>query len=192
MNAGSSPAPSTDYAAMIETLRHFLDAISYSDADVATMKDLTKSMSCWIDRIGPRQAETDERVALRYPLPSRGRTMCPPFVVDQQSSEQLSGMVVFGTHFLGRNGAAHGGAVAMLFDEVFGQLANRPGQPRARTAHLEVDYLRITPVDRRLQVEATVERQEGRKQWLVGTLFDDDGPSARASVLMMRLREGQP
>lgn len=192
MNAVASPASSTTYAEMIGTLRHFLDAISHSDADAVTIEDLTKSMSLWIDRLGPPQPENDERVAMRFPLPSRGRAMCPPFVVEKQSSRQVSGTVVFGAHFLGRNGAAHGGAVAMLFDEVFGHLANEPGQPRARTAHLEVDYLRITPVDRRLQVEATIERQEGRKIALVGTLFDDQGPSARASALMVRLKEGQP
>ena len=192
MNAHASPTPVAAYGMMIGTLRHFLDAISYSDSDVATMQDLTKSMSSWIDRLGPRQPENDECVARRSPLPSRGRAMCPPFVVEERSSTQVFGTVVFGTHFLGRNGAAHGGAVAMLFDEVFGQLANGPGQPRARTAHIEVDYLRITPIDRMLRVEATIERQEGRKLALAGRLFDDEGPSARASVLMMRLREGQP
>lgn len=192
MNADASPATGTDYGEMIGSLRHFLDAISCYDADVATMQNLTKSMSLWAERLGPRQVENDASVAMRYPLPSRGRAMCPPFVVETRSSTQVTGTVVFGAHFLGRNGAAHGGAVAMLFDEVFGQLANGPGQPRARTAHLEVDYLRITPVDRRLQVEASIERQEGRKLALVGTLFDDQGPSARASVLMVRLREGQP
>lgn len=129
---------------------------------------------------------------LRYPLPSRGRAMCPPLVVEKRTATQVSGTVVFGSHFLGRNGAAHGGAVAMLFDEVFGQLANAPGQPRARTAHLEVDYLQITPVDQTLRVEASVERQEGRKLALVGTLLDDQGPCARASTVMVRLKEGQP
>ena len=192
MNGEASPSPGIAYAAMIGTLRHFLDAISCTDAHVATMQELTESMSCWIGRLGPRQAENDERVAMRYPLPSRGRTMCPPFMVERQSSTHVSGTVVFGGHFLGRNGAAHGGAVAMLFDEVFGQLANGPGQPRARTAHLDVDYLRITPVDKRLQLEATIERQEGRKIALAGTLFDDHGLAARASVLMVRLKEGQP
>lgn len=156
------------------------------------MEELTKSMSCWIDRLGPRQSESNESVAMRYPLPSRGRAMCPPFVVEGQTATQVSGTVVFGSHFLGRNGAAHGGAVAILFDEVFGHLANRPGQPRSRTAHLEVDYLRITPVDRTLRVEATVERQEGRKLALVCTLLDDQSLCARASALMVRLREGQP
>lgn len=192
MNAEGSPAPGAAYAVMIGTLRQFLDAISCSDADVVTMQDLTSFMSLWIERLGPRQPENDERLAMRYPLPSRGRAMCPPFLVEKQSSTQVFGRVVFGAHFLGRNGAAHGGAVAMLFDEVFGYLANGPGQPRARTARLEVDYIRITPVDRRLQVEATIERQEGRKLALVGTLFDDHGPSARASVIMVRLKEGQP
>ncbi|GAC1578169.1 MAG: PaaI family thioesterase [Sphingomicrobium sp.] len=192
MSADSGPAPGTAYALLIGTLRRFLDAISYSDADVATMEELTTSMSCWIDRLGPPQPENDERVAMRYPLPSRGRAMCPPFVIEGQTATQVSGTVVFGSHFLGRNGAAHGGSVAILFDEVFGHLANTPGQPRARTAHLEVDYLRITPVDQTLRVEATAERQEGRKLALVGTLFDDQRPCARASGLMVILREGQP
>ena len=192
MSAESGPATGTAYGLMIGTLRHFLDAISDCDADVATMQDLTTSMSRWIDLLGPRTPESDERVAMRYLLPSRGRAMCPLFVVEGQSSMQVSGTVVFGSHFLGRNGAAHGGAVAILFDEVFGRLANAPGQPRARTGHLEVDYLRITPVNLKLRVEATVEQQEGRKLALVGTLFDDQGPCAQATALMVRLRGGQP
>ncbi len=192
MNAEASLAPDNAYAVMIGTLRHFLDAISCSNADVATVQELTMSMSSWIEQLGPPQPESSERVALGYPLPSRGRVMCPPFMIEKRSALRLVGSVVFGSFFLGRNGAAHGGAVAILFDEVFGQLANGPGQLRARTAHLEVDFLRITPVDRTLQVEATIERQEGRKLALVGTLFDDQGPCARASAVMVTLKEGQP
>lgn len=51
MDTVAGPAPDTPYARMIGTLRHFLDAMSCSDADVATMEDLTASMSCWIDRL---------------------------------------------------------------------------------------------------------------------------------------------
>lgn len=180
------------YAAVLEALRDFLDAISSSEPDAATMRSLTETMSIWTERLGPPKPENDASLAMRYTLPSRGRVMCPPFVIDQLSSTRVSGTVVFGAHFLGRNGAAHGGAVAMLFDEVFGYLANQPGESRARTAHLEVDYLRIAPVERTLHVEATIEQAEGRKRKLLGTLISDQMPCARASALMIRLREGQP
>lgn len=192
MSSDDRNARGAGYAEMTEALRDLLDAVAASEPNSAAMRDLTESMSIWTDRLGSRKAENEAAMAMRYTLPSRGRVMCPPFVVDQLSSTRVSGTVSFGAHFLGRNGAAHGGAIAMLFDEVFGYLANQPGEPRARTAHLDVDYLSIAPVDRTLQVEATIVQEEGRKLTLSGTLFGDQVPCARASALMIRLREGQP
>jgi len=64
-----------------------------------------------------------ERRALagkRGDLPGRGHSLLLPFVVDEQDDSSIKGRVVFDRFYLGGNGAAHGGSLPLLFDEVLG------------------------------------------------------------------------
>lgn len=78
-----------------------------------------------------------------------------------------SGQVVRGSflvteHHQGAPGLAHGGVIAAALDEAMGfliYLAERP----AVTAHLEVDYRKPVPIGSRLELEARLDRVEGRK-----------------------------
>ena len=55
---------------------------------------------------------------------------------------------------------------------VLGRLAGAGGRPRSRTAYLHVNYRSVTPLDRELQVQAAVDRVEGRKIWITAALRD--------------------
>jgi hypothetical protein len=75
--------------------------------------------------------------------------------------QHVVGRVAFGRFYLGGNGAAHGGAIPLVFDEVMGRLANTGGRPPSRTASLHVNYRSITPIERELQLTARFDREEG-------------------------------
>ena len=94
---------------------------------------------------------------------------------------------------LGRNGAVHGGAIALLFDSVLGysafKLSNSPYQ---RTASLQVNYRRIVPIEKELQVDAGIDRTVGRKIFVAGRLLDGENVLVEAEALFVRLRPGQP
>ena len=128
----------------------------------------------------------------RRDLPGRGHSLLLPLVVDEQDESSIIGRVVFDRFYLGGNGAAHGGALPLLFDEVLGMLGNSGGRTRARTAYLHVNYRAITPVDRELVLSAAIEREEGRKRFVAATLRDGERLLADAEGLFVELRPGQP
>jgi len=94
-----------------------------------------------------------------------------------------------GGHGIG--GAAHGGVLALIFDEILGRLAN-PGRTRSRTAYLHVNYRNITPIGPELRVEAHVDRVAGRKRYLTGAIYRDGTLTAAAEGLFVELKPGQP
>jgi acyl-coenzyme A thioesterase PaaI-like protein len=128
----------------------------------------------------------------RRDLPGRGHSLLLPFVVDEQEDSSITGRVIFDRFYLGGNGAAHGGTLPLLFDEVLGMLGNSGGRTRARTAYLHVNYRAITPVDHELVLRAAIGREEDRKRFVTGTLHDGERLVADAEGLFVELRPGQP
>jgi acyl-coenzyme A thioesterase PaaI-like protein len=117
--------------------------------------------------------------------------MAPPIHVDEMASDRASGHVTFGRFYLGGNGAVHGGAIPLVFDELMGRLANT-GRPPSGTAYLHVNYRKITPIETRLTIEARFASEEGRKRILRGVIRHGDRVCADAEGLFVALRPGQP
>ena len=63
-------------------------------------------------------------------LPGRGQCMTPAVEITEYSDSHARGHVSFGRFYLGGNGAVHGGAIPLVFDELMGRLANTGGRPR--------------------------------------------------------------
>ena len=104
-----------------------------------------------------------------------------------------SGTVRFARYHLGRNGAAHGGAIGLLFDSVLGYTAHvLSGERAQRTAFLHIDYRAIVPVEKTLQVSAQLTGVEDRKITVRATLCDDDRVLTEAHALFVKLKPGQP
>jgi acyl-coenzyme A thioesterase PaaI-like protein len=122
---------------------------------------------------------------------SRTRVLSPLLADVRIDRESFSATVTFTNHYLGANGAVHGGVLPLMFDEVLGRVADM-GRPRCRTAYLRVDFRRVTPIGRPLRVEAALDREEGRKRFMRGALYDGDEVTAEAEGLWVELREGAP
>jgi acyl-coenzyme A thioesterase PaaI-like protein len=112
--------------------------------------------------------------------------------LDEQSEGLVKGRATFRNFHLGGNNAAHGGTVPLLFDEVLGRLSNSGFSKVARTAFLKVNYRGITPIGIDLNLDATMDRIEGRKRWASGRIFDGDALIADAEGLFVELKDGQP
>lgn len=183
---------SDPYAAMISSLRSFLDHVAAADADDITLTKLAFDLAGWRDKLAAvAVSERDQVFARRFDLPGRGQTMSPAFVVRDADGDHVTGTVRYGRYFLGGNGAVHGGAVTLLFDEVFGRLANSHRTP-SRTAYLRTDYRAVAPVGAELEVHVWLDRIEGRKRFVQGTLKHGEVVCAEAEGLFVELREGQP
>lgn len=179
------------YGEMIEALRDFLDKVSGARPDLATLAQLTHDLKAWSGRLEACAVdERDQLFARLLDQPGRGQTMSPALVVETQGIGDFRGHVTFGRYFLGVNGAVHGGTLPLLFDEVLGRAAGRPGL-RLRTAYLKTDFRALTPLDTRLQVHGWLDRQEGRKFFVRAELRHGDVVCADAEGLFVALKPDQ-
>ncbi|MBF6230930.1 PaaI family thioesterase [Nocardia farcinica] len=127
----------------------------------------------------------------RHDLPARGNVTLPPFRVQRASRKGVETAITFRTFHLGGNAAAHGGQMAVGFDELCGMAAAIHAGSVTRTASLTIDYRSITPLDKELTLRSWVENQEGRKVWVRATLHDGERLCAEAHGLFIVLRPGQ-
>ena len=180
------------YADMIDGLRELLDRVAAAAPDADVVAATTKTVAELNDRLAECEVpEPDQFSGRLITVPGRAQLAVPALHIDELDDERMSGHVTFGRHFLGSNGVVHGGAIPMLFDDLLGRLAIVGGRPRSRTAFLHVDYRSVAPIDVTLRVEAAIERVEGRKHFLRGTLSEGDRLCAEASALFLTLKDGQ-
>jgi acyl-coenzyme A thioesterase PaaI-like protein len=174
-----------------EALIAVQNAVVGTAAPDAVLQKTTQLLAEVADQLAPYTLEAvpspDWADVLRT---ERTSTFAPDFGHQILNSDNYRGEVTFGSFYVGANGVAHGGAVALLFDAVLGTLASQ-GRPAARTADLKVDFRAVTPLWRPVQFNAWIERLEGRKRFLAASLHDDDQLLAEASGLFIELRVGQ-
>ena len=183
----------TAYGDMIARLRDFLNHVAAARMDSDTVVTLRDELERWRQHLAPMAVtECDQMFGHLRDLQGRGQTMSPTFVVTEADCNNVWGTVRFGRYFLGGNGAVHGGAIPLFFDEVLGRLANSEGRPHARTAYLHTDYRSVTPVGVELTVHGWFVREEGRKRVLRAELRSGDVVCAEAEGLFVRLNPGQP
>lgn len=192
MTTGLDAADVTAYGQLLSSLRGFQDALAAAAPDRAMIDRLTNDLDDWRDRLTEATAGQTHHVFAHVPaLPVRGHAMVPPFTESLRRDDRVEGTVTFGQFFVGGGGAVHGGAIALLFDEVVGVLATSSAAGWTRTAYLHVDYRALTPIDTELTVSAWLVREEGRKRYLRGELRRGDTVCAEAEGLFVVLRPDQ-
>lgn len=173
-------------------MRHLQDVLASSAPDGAVVASVTQLLDEATATLRPMLVDEWSRISgFAADLPDRGSFLLPPFVRSLEEDDIVRGTVRFGAYHLGGNGAAHGGTIPLIFDEVMGTLSNAGGRNIARTAYLHVDYRNITPVERDLQLEARFAREDGRKRWVTGVIRDGETVCAEAEGLFIELRPGQ-
>lgn len=188
----SDGSDTSGYVAMADDLRRFLDAVAAARPDAAGVAALRRDIQAWTAALGAVAVpEAQQLFGRQSDAPGRGQTMAPAFATHARDRNSMAGTVSFGRYFLGGNSAAHGGAIALLFDDVLGRLAG-VDRPRARTAYLHVDYRAVTPLDVTLDVRAWFVSEQGRKRVLRGELRHGEIVCAEAEALFVQLRPGQP
>jgi acyl-coenzyme A thioesterase PaaI-like protein len=182
------------YPAAIDAFRELQSAFCAARPPQHELDGLARELTAMTERLRQREApERQTPAGTRMDLAGRGHPLLAPFVTEEWTGERVTGRVTFDRFYLGGNGAAHGGALPLLFDEILGRLANSGERPVARTAYLTVNYRYITRVGVDHRLDAHVERIDGRKRWVVGVLRDpDDVTVADAEGLFVELRPGQP
>jgi acyl-coenzyme A thioesterase PaaI-like protein len=186
-----------DYGRFVEAVRTLQDLTRGADAPddvVARAADLIESAN---RLLAPHEAdEWHSPSGRRFDLPNRGSILSIPVDLTITEDGHVRGTALFRRFHLGRNGAVHGGSLAHLFDSLLGFTAFKlSGSQRQRTAFLHVNYRRIVPIDKDLQVDAWIDRIEDRKIFVAGRVLD--GPDGEhvlceAEALFLKLLPGQP
>lgn len=187
-------APGPDFGPLIEALR--------------TVQDLAVSTDMPDDVLARARAAAEDLVSIMAPytvpeghspagraigLPGRGSLLMLPWTIEKFDAEGVRSRGVFRRFHLGGNGAAHGGTLPLLFDDLFGLTQHAYGRPISRTAFLHIDYRKVTPLDTELVATARVDRVEGRKTFISAELCDADGAVlAESHALMVQLQPWQP
>lgn len=146
-----------------------------------------------VELLRPHEAEEGASPSNRsIGLPGRGSLLMLPWRATSYEDGHMTAKGVFRRFHLGGNGAAHGGTLPLLFDDVFGMITHAGGQPISRTAYLTVNYRAITPLNKELTVDVTVDKIEGRKTFVSARLYDGDKLLAESDALMVQLHSWQP
>ncbi|GAA2334946.1 PaaI family thioesterase [Dactylosporangium salmoneum] len=184
----------TQHDAVVTGLRDFLDALASAAPDERSSQRLLHDLAQWTEDLRQDAVEESHRHYGRSPtLATAGQATTPWYVVDEAAPpERLAGRASFSNFFLGGRGAAHGGTIPLLFDELFGWLANSEGMPPSRTAYLTTNYRSVVRVGRPMTFTAWTDRVEGRKRFLRAELRDGDTVCAESEALFVTLRAGQP
>ncbi|MDP7735595.1 PaaI family thioesterase [Mycobacterium paragordonae] len=183
-----------DYHRFIEGVRRLQDharAVDAPDQVITQAADRLEELSALL---APFDAdEWQSPSGRRMDLPMRGNVLTIPMNAHKTDDGRIEGWARFARFHLGRNGAVHGGSLGMLFDTVLGLTASvLTGSRRQRTAYLKIDYRNIVPVEKELQFDAGVDREDGRKIFVSGRLRDGDTLLTEADALFVRLKPGQP
>jgi acyl-coenzyme A thioesterase PaaI-like protein len=183
-----------DYGRFVTAVRALQDQARSVDAPDEVITEAADLLGKLNELLAPYEAdEWTSPSGRRVDLPNRGNVLGVPSELKPTGDNRVEGTVRFARFHLGRNGAAHGGAIGLLFDSVLGYTAfTLSGQRAQRTAFLHIDYRAVVPVEKTLRVVAELTGNEGRKVNVRATLFDGDTVLTEANALFVKLKPGQP
>ncbi|UPW08095.1 PaaI family thioesterase [Gordonia terrae] len=188
----SDPATAEAFDRLIDSVRRLQNSVAAARPTEAVSLAMAAELRSVAGRLDDFAVDEAHQLAgTQMDSPGRSQALVPVLSYRKQTTDRVEGTLRLGRFHLGRNGAAHGGVIPLVFDEIFGRLAGAE-RPRCRTANLHVDYRHITPVDTELEFTACVDRAEGRKIYVTGSLRADGTVVAEAAGLFVVLRPGQP
>lgn len=183
-----------DYGRFVDAVRTLQDLTRGADAPDDVVTKAAELVERANQLLAPYEAdEWHSPSGRRMDLPNRGSILSIPVDLEVTEDGRIHGTTVFRRYHLGRNGAAHGGSIAHLFDSLLGFTAFKLSTSRKqRTAYLHVNYRQIAPIGKQLQVESGIDRIEGRKIFVTGRLLDGETVISEAEALFVMLKPGQP
>ena len=139
-------------------------------------------------RRGPKQPHLPDlgdlqRTFWRDPIVGKSNPIAPPVEIEIVE-RVVRGRVNLGYGYEGPPGYVHGAVIAGIFDQILG-LANLASGNVGMTGTLTIKYRKPTPLDVELRLEGAVDRAEGRKTFVRGSLFAGDDLLGEAEGLFV-------
>jgi acyl-coenzyme A thioesterase PaaI-like protein len=124
------------------------------------------------------------------PLIGRSNPLAPPIEISSDDDGTVHARATFGSAYEGPPGCVHGGYIAAAFDEVLGYAETFSGAP-GMTGTLTTIYRRPTPLHTEITFTAKMDRIEGRKIFVTGTLHAGETLCAEANAIFVSMRPGR-
>ncbi|WP_330255099.1 PaaI family thioesterase [Nocardia sp. NBC_00565] len=188
INTGTTPG----YVELAAAFRNLQSALCAAAPPVPILRHLIREFASTAAELECYRVPEPDRPAQRRISPEVVHPAIIPYIMSRIDDSTAEAVVEFTDAHLGGNGAVHGGHIPAMFDDLLGIFVGMKAQPGSRTAYLKVNYRRITPINRPLRVDVSIDRVEGRKTFISGRLLDDGELCAEAEALFVRLLPGQP
>jgi acyl-coenzyme A thioesterase PaaI-like protein len=104
-----------------------------------------------------------------------------------RAGEEVRASVTLGIAAAGSPGIAHGGVIAALLDDLMGFVLVSLTRTQGVTATLSVSYRRAVPIGVELQLRGRLQRREGRKLFIEGSIAFDGEVLAQGEALFIAL-----
>jgi hypothetical protein len=177
-----------EFPALIDALRGLQDAVSGTAPPTGLLAEATRAITELTHSLQAYAVDEAQQLAgKRGDLPGRGQAMSPPVHIDERDERSHRGRLIFSRFYLGNEDAVHAGAIPLAFSELLFPVATSGVSAPTRTAYLKVDFRSVIPIDQELRVVAWLEREEGRKRWVRGTIHAAERLCAEAEGLYIAL-----
>lgn len=175
---------------LAQAIRELIDQVAGRDAPESALADAATAVKEAAERLRAagtaRHAVTVRRASgdlWRYrrfsPVSGVLNPLAPPVQYDEIREGTVSASVTFGVAYQGPPGYVHGAFIAGAFDDVLGAANVASGNP-GMTVKLEVRYLRPTPLNTRLRIDAWHVSREGRRIHAKASMHAGDAITAEA------------
>jgi acyl-coenzyme A thioesterase PaaI-like protein len=104
-----------------------------------------------------------------------------------RAGDEVLATVTLGIAAAGSPGIAHGGVIAALLDDLMGFVLVSLARAQGVTATLSISYRKTVPIGVELQLRGRLQRREGRKLFIDGSVTLDGEVLAEAEALFIAL-----
>jgi acyl-coenzyme A thioesterase PaaI-like protein len=178
---------------LAEAVRGLVDATIRSEVDADEAAAVRAEVEALTTRLRARQVDGSYGVRIA-PDGSRSRAwgntvvglrnpVAPPLEMRHSPEGRAWADFTLGAAYEGPPGLVHGGVSALVLDQVLGEAAGAGGAP-GMTGTLTIRYRRPTRLGR-LHADAQVDRTEGWKTHVVGSISDAEGVTVEAEAVFV-------
>ncbi|MFC4604316.1 PaaI family thioesterase [Rhodococcus kronopolitis] len=179
------------YGPLTAAVRELVDATIRTEVDDETIREVHATVAAATEKL--RAKQIDGGFGMRFTADGESfawgnagmglrNAIAPPLLIESDDTGLHWTEVALGAAYEGPPGLVHGGICALVLDHLLGTTASSV-EPRF-TGTLTLRYRRGTPLGP-LRAEARIDRNEGRKTIVVGTLSDAGGVTIEAEGIFI-------
>lgn len=189
--------------ALVREVKHLIELTAHVDAPETDLSEIAAATSA-VGEICERLAQlpslhakgglgsasgNDGALLERSGISGRSNPLAAP-VQWELHADRAIGWAVYSPAYGGPSGQVHGGFVAAAFDDLLGSAQALSGAS-GPTGTLTVKMLRPTPLNKRIDYEAGVDRVDGRKIYVWGTAACDGERLAEADIVFIAPKDAR-